>query len=286
MYCWMLTVASSALASEIGDDPLHRWLPTFGLTFGLHYQEFDTSGRSDLGYSASETRTVLAPIFAFHGGLSTPAIASRFGAPRLYSRLAVQVPISDDYPLLRSTRSFAPLDPQTPAFCPLGGPLNKASCDQTIDATLTLRGNWAAGLGLEFLLPVEHLPYRLRAGIDYLGQNVELVGLTRRDDRTSGTAPGTSGTIVESFEIAGASTSRTLHSLGPRMEIEVEVARIRSVSLNLLLEVASYWIVNPETIEYGVSNSNGTSVFEVRPRSFIVQGGAGLRVVWMGSGDR
>jgi hypothetical protein len=274
--------------SDADRDELDRWLPSLALSFDVHHQSFDVSATSDLGYSANDTTNVLTSVFAVDGAISTPALAEGFGAPRLFVQAGVQIPISDEQTILRVAESFPPpnsmgvLDPLTIANCPdLGGVPTKTSCDQSLSSTLTFNVNWSAGLGAEFTLPTPSRSFKIRTAIEYFGQSLDFDGDAKRDDRTS--TATMKGSIVDTLTIAGASASETFHAIGPRLSFAGEVGRVGPLSFAVFAETRLYWLLNADDIQFGVTTADGSSSFVVDPDPLVAQGGAGLRITWVGS---
>jgi len=286
--------ASAALAgaeSEAEENELESWLPSLGVSFDVHTQSFDVSGTSDLGFSDKQTENVLTSVFSVDAGISTPALSEGFGSPRIFVQAGVQAPLSDEFSSLSSVKSFLPVgitpvpgEPTTEESCPdLGGPLSKVSCDQTIESSLTMNINWSAGIGAEFTLPTSSRAFKIRTAVEYFGQSFDFDGSARRDDRAGGASPLTNGRIVETFRIDGASASKTLHAIGPRLTFSGEVGRAGPLSFGVFAETRLYWILNDSDIHYGATSDAGTASFVAEPDPFIAQGGAGLRITWVGS---
>jgi hypothetical protein len=275
--------------TEAETDQLGKWLPSLALGFDVHRQVFDVSGTSDLGFSSSDSETVITSLFSIDGALSTPPLAEGFGSPRLFGQASAQIPLSDEFTILRSVVSFPPegrpnqpppiLEPEE---CPdLGGPLNKRACDQSLESILTLNWSWSAGLGAEFTLPFLDRDFKIRTSVNYFGQSLDFAGSAKRDDRAGGTQ-GRNGAIVETLRISGASASKTLHAIGPELGFSGEVARTGPLSLNVFAEARFYWLLNGGDIRYSTSSADGIASFVADPKSLVAQGGAGLRITWEG----
>jgi hypothetical protein len=85
------------------------------------------------------------------------------------------------------------------------------------------------------------------------------------------------------IEIRGASTSKTLHAIGPRLTVIGEVGRAGPLSFGVFAEARLYWLLNGGDIKYGATSADGTVNFVAEPDPLIAQGGAGLRITWVGS---
>ncbi len=294
----LCTAAATAGAEPWGDEnELESWVPYLGISFDVHTQSFDFSGSSDLGYSDKQTENVVTSVFSVDGGISTPTLFEGFGAPRIFVQAGIQAPLSDDFAALSSVTSFPPAGTQDPIpgvptteeACPetgvfIGDPPNeKVSCDQTLKATLTYNFSWSAGLGAEFTLPTPSRGFKIRTAVEYFGQSFDFDGDAQRDDRVGGASPLTNGAIAETFRIEGAKTSKTLHAIGPRITVSGEVGRAGPLSFGVFAETRLYWLLNDGDISYGTSSPDGESSFVAEPDSLVAQGGAGLRITWVGS---
>ena len=82
---------------------------------------------------------------------------------------------------------------------------------------------------------------------------------------------------------SAASTSKTLHAPGPRLTVSGEVGRAGPLSFGVFAEARFYWLLNDGDIRYEAENMAGTVRFVAEPDSLIAQGGAGLRITWVGS---
>ena len=278
--------ASAAVAgaeSQAEEKERTSWLPSLALSFDVHHQSLDVSGTSDLGFSEKQSENLLTSVFSVDGAISTPVLAEGFGAPRLFVQAGVQAPLSDETTPLKAVRSFPAVDPDTGGLppetvesCPdLDAP--KEACDHSLESKLTFNVSWSAGLGAEFTLPTPSRALKIRTSVDYFGQSLDFDGDAERLDR------GGTGEEIEKLRIGGASTSKTLHALGPRVAFSGEVGRAGPLSFGVFAEIRLYWLLNDGDINYSATNTNGTASFVAEPDSFVAQGGAGLRITWVGS---
>jgi hypothetical protein len=284
----ILLVPVTGHAQYAGDEIGDRWLPSFDMAFAVHSQTLETSGWSSLGYTASDTTNVLTSLFGIDAGLATPVLIDRFGAPRIFGSIGVQFPMSNDFPVLNRTASFAPLDPLTPTVCPVGeiagdpaAPV--ASCDQELKVDMNLKVNWLLGAGVDFTLPIHERKIYVRTGVQYLGQKLEFSGFASRNDRASGQGNNTQpGTVLRELTICCATGSKNLHAIGPSLGINADAAHVGPVALHVFAQLNTFWYVNPGAIEFGTSTASGDAEYSVRPQPFVAQGLAGLRIVWKG----
>jgi hypothetical protein len=292
-------LGAPASAQSADEEELSSWLPSLGISFDVHTQNFDISGSSDLGYADQQTENVLTSVFSVDAGVSTPTLLEGFGAPRIFVQAGIQAPLSDEFAGLSSVASFPPFSappmpgiPSTEEACPATGdvidtgtpPLvTLVSCDQTLNSTLTYNFSWSAGIGAEFTLPTPSRAFKIRTAVEYFGQSFDFEGDAQRDDRAGGSSPLTNGRIVQTLRIEGAKTSKTLHSIGPRITVAGEVGRAGPLSFAVFAETRLYWLLNDGDITYGAMTPDGNSSFVAEPDSLVAQGGAGLRITWVGS---
>ncbi|HEY5657595.1 MAG TPA: hypothetical protein VIY27_07370 [Myxococcota bacterium] len=135
--------------------------------------------------------------------------------------------------------------------------------------------NWRAGLGVEIALPIGGRAFRLQPSVDYFGQSLQFDGEVTRVNKDF------FGTPLQSFSVSGSS-SEIVHSLGPRLTLDIEAARVGSFALNVFLESQFYWVLSEREFAFGGQSPDGTADFRVKLRPLLAQGGAGLRIVWRG----
>jgi hypothetical protein len=295
-------VASGA-AAESPDELSRGWEPAFSVGFDVQNQGFETNVESDplvfdsttitytgLGVSGSDSATVLSSNFRFDAALYTPTLFTRGGAPRFFAHAGAQVPLSEDFAILRDNQEFNRGDPRIilpgNAYCPTGELVDSkrvVTCDHSSTADMNYEISWYAGLGVELTLPIGQRRFKLRPSVDYYAQPLSIDGNVARVDRTvQNFQLGTvDGEIVRALSVS-ASAEELVHALGPRIVFDVEAARVGAFSLNVFLESQFYWIVSERDIFFSGQSADGTADFQVKLRPLIAQGGAGMRIVWRG----
>jgi hypothetical protein len=172
----------------------------------------------------------------------------------------------------------------TAEVCPVGTIVSGSevrSCDQTLRVQMKLNVAWTAGVGVDFTLPIHDRKIYLRTGVQYFGEWLDFEGFGERTDRGSGPdAINQPGVPLAVTTICCATTTTTLHALGPRLGINAEAARVGPVGLHVFAEVSAYWYLNPDVIEFGAVTPSGEAAYSVRPYPFVGQGAAGVRIVW------
>jgi hypothetical protein len=308
---WTIAAAlASGASAEPLDEPSRGWEPAFSVGFDVQNQGFETSVDSDplvfdsdtgtyndgLGVFGSESTTLLSSVFRFDGAFYTPSIIAGGGAPRLFVHAGALVPLSEDFAALRENQEFLATNPiirfaPYNSFCPTGPNRDVVdgkpvvSCDHAATADVNYDISWYAGLGVEFTLPIGQRRFRLRPSVDYFGQPLRFDGSVTRVDRTEQNPnldpPTVAGEIIREPTVS-VSASELVHALGPRLTLDVEVARLGAFSLNPFLEAQLYWILSERDFTFRGQSADGSADFRVKLRPLIAQGGAGLRVVWRG----
>lgn len=284
--CIAMTISANAALAQVEESAVRGWEPAVSLGFDVQNQSFSAKADSSLGVSGStSSTTVLSSLFRFDTALYTPTLLEGAGAPRLLVHGGVQIPLSGDFAILRTNEEFLSTDPDVGQFCPTSedvGGIPIGACDHSSAIDLSYDASWYLGIGVEFTLPFAERQFKLRPSVDYFGQSLRFAGTVLRRDRAAA-APGLPEGSVLREPTVTASTDELTHAVGPRVTLDVDVARVGAFSLNVFVEAQFYWILSDRTYAFSGSNADGdTADFVVKADPLIAQGGAGLRIVWRG----
>jgi hypothetical protein len=289
--CVAAAITANTALAQVEESELRSWEPALSLGFDVQNQSFtakvDSSDLFKLVPASTSSTTVLSSLFRFDGALYTPTLLEGAGAPRLLVHGGVQIPLSGDFALLRANEEFIFIgaDPSPDEACPKGELVDGntvGTCDHASSISLDNNVNWYLGLGVEFTLPIAERQFKLRPSIDYFGQSLRFDGTAARRDRADGAGSVPEGTVLREPTVS-ASTDELTHAVGPRLTLDVDVARVGSFSLNVFVEAQIYWILSDRTYAFSGSNADGdTADFVVEADPLVAQGGAGLRIVWRG----
>lgn len=200
-----------------------------------------------------------------------------------------------------------------------------------------------AGLGADFTLPLGSYQFHLRPSLNWFGQSMHGKAMTLRKSTLSrkfnctsrvpiidgmqcnDPTPNVAGVDVAdvyslSFErldeVRSETGDRWMHGIGPRLELDIEVARVGNMVFEFFAQAGIYWILTDRTITHSGSGTIGDGTCTQRNPNFldpnfpapnfcsaevpggqpirafykteagpyVVQGGGGFRVVWRGIG--
>jgi hypothetical protein len=289
---WLLCLALAFLATHpsFADEadrerpgPLGKgWIPSLALGIGVQHQDLDGETRASFadfsqGGSAND---ILTGDFRGRIELASPALYEDGMAPRFFVHSGFSVPFSDEFVSERLNLSFGGNDPGFPTSCAVTPPDSRIlSCDTRTRSTVTVNAYWHAGVGIDLTLPFDRRQFRLRPSLDYVGQAVEIEGRAERILR------GASNVELPGGSRIGASSDEELiHGLGPRIQLDVEVAEIRELTISLFVEAGFFWMLSDRELRASKTDAAGDSVrFDVELDAFAPQGGAGIRVAWTGA---
>lgn len=278
-------IAGTGLADEASPKrpgPLGTgWIPSLALGFGIQSQELDGETLASFadfseGGSAND---ILTGDFRGRLELASPSLYEDGLAPRVFVHSGFSVPFSDEFVSERLNLTFGTNDPGFATSCAVTPP-NPAilSCDTRTRSTVTVNAYWHAGIGIDLTLPFDRRQFRLRPSLDYVGQAVEIEGRAERVLRGASNVELPGGT-----RIGASSDEELIHGLGPRLQLDVEVAEIRELTISLFVEAGFFWMLSDRELRASRTDAAGESVrFEVELDGFAPQGGAGIRVAWTG----
>ncbi len=204
-----------------------------------------------------------------------------------------------------------------------------------------VNGSLFAGVGADFTLPFGGYQFHLRPSINWFGQSMKGEASTVRNSTLSrkfnctsrvpeidmlpcnDPTTNESGTdIVDKYalqftrrdEVRSKTGERWMHGIGPRLELDIEVAKVGNMVFEFFAQVGIYWILTDRTITHSSSGTigDGTCVqknpdfldpnfnapdfcsadvpggqpirafYKTEAGPYVVQGGGGFRVVWKG----
>jgi hypothetical protein len=208
-----------------------------------------------------------------------------------------------------------------------------------------VNGSLTAGLGFDITLPIASKQFHLRPSINWFGQSLKGEARTVRstslerthncsardefrtiggmqvlcNDRTLNNnnrdrTDSYTVTYMQTDEVRSKSGERWMHGLGPRLELDIEVAKVGNMIFEFFAQVGIYWILTDRTIEHSSTGQIGNgkcsqknpvfldpdfdapnlcsptnkggepirAFYRVDAGAHIVQGGGGFRVVWRG----
>ena len=145
--------------------------------------------------------------------------------------------------------------------------------------TTDVKNGWFAGLGLAVEVPWRGYALRLLPSLDYYGERIRLEGDARRVAELLAPRVGNDVKAEFRLEEVRGSGEKTLHAVGPRLGLEVDVGRAGSLVVSGFIEVGAFWFLGDRELKVQASG-DGTGEFSVEKDPVTIHGGAGIRFSW------
>ncbi len=288
-FCVMAASASWADGPSAGPSDDERWIPSWALVLGFTSQEQHGAIESNdfpLGFGFPFARELRPDVDSDNfltlihiGGslaLETPRLG-RFG-PRLFVEGEVLNVSSQRRRLAGEGKPGPIVEPVVPGnqFSDLG--ISGQGSEITSDARNVQYG---ASLGLSYPFRIGDLRFSIRPSARYLNQKFYFTGFLVDAFRPFGPGP----TRVVSFR---GSKSLDVHAVGPGLELELEVARMRSISGSFFVSGGAYRVLSDRDVTFRTRGRDNLNVFdtevvwsaEIEP--WIYRGSLGFRFRWLG----
>jgi hypothetical protein len=282
------------------------WIPSIDFGFEAYSYGAETTIANVSGTSVPRTDTQPESLgqilFRIGGELMGPMFEDLPGRPRLFVQGGVGIPT------FTNARAFELGDPNSKKE-PKGGfaryedhgagtndyPSDFGGQGSWLDAELQDL-SWYAGLGIAFSLPTSgDLLFSIKPSVQYSREEIDFTGRMKTVVETSppGTVdPDPCGTgpprtqvwplCLRTFEKreSNAGSSTTDHSIGPGIEVAMAFLSSRPIRFSLFGQVRVLWLISEETNSF--ADPNGLARYSVARDDFVVRGGAGVRLSWVG----
>ena len=93
------------------------------------------------------------------------------------------------------------------------------------------------------------------------------------------TTPGV-GTVVTTDFSLGANDSDFIHSIGPRLAVEIDVGRLGPLGLAPWVAVQARWRLGNRKLDAAASDGVNSAIFEQELSAEAVHGAIGIRLYW------
>lgn len=293
-----LTAAEGRAQSDAADA---RWLPGVSFRTGVLVHERDGEGLSvERAGVEGDTRSLFA-LFGASAEVSTPRIPYIPTRPRFFARADVSYSVDNDEPIANEGDPGDPIrnpDNDVSDLDPILGVVDVGTSLRAQSEPLILSG----GLGMVFSREFAGREVRLRPSLEWMYQRDEIAvafgAAESVDDDPIRCAP--CRTVS-----AKGQTTKTYHSLGPGVEVDVDAARVgdfrvsmfaRFAALRILgdrevnLRATGSWFtredetINGENIIISIDPAVGREDSVVRARfrrdPWSYAATAGIRIVW------
>jgi len=290
------------VGSEEGVFSEPAWIPSIEVGFESYSYDADTTiiNLSDpTSWSETQHEALNQILLRIGGELMGPMFEDLPGRPRLFVQGGV------GFRTFSNDRAFELGNPDDAAEPEAGiakygvsGPgQNDLPFDfegqgSWLDAKLQ-NPSWYAGLGIAFSVPTSlGLLFYIKPSVQYSAEDIDFAGKLKTVEETSppGTVdpppcaptPCTEGPFLRTFEIRESKVdfSTTDHSIGPGFEVAMAFLSSRPIRISIFAQIRALWLVSNKT--NSVTDSNGLASYSVERDDFVVKGGAGVRLSWVG----
>ncbi|MEM7411800.1 MAG: hypothetical protein AAF430_16335 [Myxococcota bacterium] len=341
----LLALPALAEEEEAVNIAPRGWEPALSIGFGVHSQEvrgdvfpgFAETGENrpnSIRFAFSEAQAMLfaptmgdsawKPRFFIHGGGSVPFTNEHLATNSLNT--LNRNPVNPAAENAAFDRSCATLPTQAnpfnfPSF-------TAGTCEVRARQDVIVNGSVFAGLGIDLTLPVGNYNFHLRPSMNWFAQSYKgetnVLNVTTAGQNQAGNAinggndPARLGveryqfTFSQTNEVRAKSGEVWAQGFGPRVEIDVEVAKVGNMVFEFFAQSGIYWIMHNRSIDYAGTSTRGPgSCVQENPEGLTItppdlcppvdpgggaigiisraeigpvvfRGGGGFRVVWKG----
>jgi hypothetical protein len=290
----LLFPAIPAQADRHGEEHSEpAWIPSLDVGFEGFSYDIDSTivNLSDPSvYSETQGASVNQLLFRIGGELMGPMFEALPGRPRLFVQGGAGL---STFSGERAFELGNPDDSSEPeggiARYEVNGPVGR---DLPFDfegqgSWLDVRfqdPSWYAGLGIAFSVPTsDALSFYIKPSVQYNVQKIDFAGKLKTvyEPPPPGVDPA-DGPFTRAFEVreSNAKFGTTDHSIGPGLEVAMGFLASRPIRFSLFGQVRFLWLLNDDTTSF--TDADGFAHYSVTRDDFVVKGGAGLRMSWVG----
>lgn len=295
----VVILAGSSLRALAEDRPpeVERWLPAIGLSIGLEIYDISASSITN-GLNAPFRSTEESPLRPASNGdirvtastvdtdfsLMAPAFLSLPGKPRFFVHGNIQLNLAaDTVPTSEGARGSirVPRDGTgTPvSLFDAAGILGQGTKTQIKYDRIQYR----AGAGVAFTIDTQDRRFRIKPSIEYTRREIEVLGGATRVVQLPGTPP--SITVLDEttvrVETIDLKRKRTLHGVGPGLEVEFDVRRTGPTILTLFAGASAYYFIGDlEDDLVGISSVDETLRLHFEYDRWTYRANIGFRFRW------
>ncbi len=144
--------------------------------------------------------------------------------------------------------------------------------------------SWYAGLGIAFSVPTSGaFLFYIKPSVQYNVQEIDFTGKLKTvyEPPPPGVDPP-DGPFTRAFEVreSNAEFGTTDHSIGPGLEVAMGFLASRPIRFSIFGQVRFLWLLNDDTTSF--TDADGFAHYSVKRDDFVVKGGAGVRLSWVG----
>jgi hypothetical protein len=143
---------------------------------------------------------------------------------------------------------------------------------------------WYAGLGIAFSLPTSgELLFHIKPSVQYNVEDISFVGKLKTvyEPPPPGVDPP-DGPFTRDFQIRESNVEfdTTDHSIGPGLEVAMGFLASRPIRFSVFGQVRFLWLISDAVS--GFTDADGFASYTVERDDFVIKGGAGIRMTWVG----
>jgi hypothetical protein len=302
----LLSLAFAAPARAGGEDELSRWAPSLGVYFAMLGQKAKGSitpglvietpatncgitnqdlfgcpaSQPEITSASASSDTGVVPLVGGSLELMTPRLLDAFLSPRLFAR-------GDAADAFGFERNLAGERKPGPFFADEPEPC----CPDIFERSVGGQGSRAkaqvrplvlgAGVGVAFTTTLFGRIVRLKPSVEYLRQEVDLLGSVRRAVKIQD--PTTDFVSLSGFRLIAlsASSEETMHGIGGGLELEGDAGRVGPLVLSVFIDGRGYRFTGNLKHTLTDTNERGETAswhFDFDPWAW--RAGIGARVRW------
>ena len=144
--------------------------------------------------------------------------------------------------------------------------------------------SWYAGLGVAFsVLTSDTFLFYVKPSVQYNVQEIDFKGKLKTvyEPPPPGIDPP-DGPFTRTFEVreSKAEFGTTDHSIGPGLEVAMGFLASRPIRFSIFGQVRFLWLMNDDATSF--TDADGFAHYSVQRDDFVIKGGAGVRMSWVG----
>jgi len=288
-----------------GSDGLRdRWIPA--LTFDVLLHDWEEEGSLDTSLPNCSIQSlglednVCKPSLSSSGKSQTSAVQYRLGldlmspridllsfifSPRAWIFGGILINPKQTHPVMTSPSDgrFVPRQPEDEVnnYAEPGYPGVAAEIRSTYRET-----GWFVGVGSVFELPYRNSMFRIKVGVNYLRERVQVEAKLAAVKLTNSGEPGgpaCTDRTLPPCEVVRASLgpkNQIYHYLGPVGELEMVLVPGRRFTFSIYGQTQFLWNLDPSNVVLSTNAGGSPSTFTYSPDDFAVRGAIGMRLAW------
>jgi hypothetical protein len=287
LFCDPSVAIAESGGSSHRESNAESWLPAVGFLLAVDSQEGVGSASSSARISIEEDGTILTPLVGLEAELMTPSLFSSLGSPRLFVRGGATRAFDVERTIVQEGSvgeiTIPVIDPDGDGNPDQRTPIAAVGGQGTLLRTQVQPWGFMAAAGLAFELPFlgdGARMVRIKPSIEYRREQLRVTAFLGGAESIdlSELCPCRSVNLE-------ATSKRTLHAIGPGLEVEMDTGHIRSSSVTIYGAFRAYRVIDGRSINVDRVGEfdDGTPVSlggRFRRDRWSYRFGVGLRLRW------